>query len=161
MAEVRAGFERKSVCILGIEPGLRITGFGVIGREGAFAARRIVNQQALARLERRFDALPVRSFPESATASPTARDLNLFGAGSVAQWLGAVATPSGRETLAAWLTERRDSARDVVERQGAVDELAPQLDFRQELEVAAMPLAATSAATARFAERWCSPTARW
>ncbi len=129
----------------------------VIGREGAFAARRIVNQQALARLERRFDALPVRSFPESATASPTARDLNLFGAGSVAQWLGAVATPSGRETLAAWLTERRDSARDVVERQGAVDELAPQLDFRQELEVAAMPLAATSAATARFVD-WASGT---
>jgi len=57
----------------------------VIGREGAFAARRIVNQQALARLERRFDALPVRSFPESATASPTARDLNLFGAGYLRQ----------------------------------------------------------------------------
>lgn len=124
----------------------------VIGRERAFAARRIVNEQALARLERRFDALPVRSFPESATASATARDLSLFGSGSVAQWLGAVATPSARETLAAWLTERKGSARDVLERQGAVSELAPLLDFRQDFEVGAMPLAATSAATARFVE---------
>jgi hypothetical protein len=124
----------------------------VIGRERASAARRVVNEQALARLERRFEALPVRAFPESATASATARDLNLFGSGSVAQWLGAVATPSGRETLAAWLTESRGSAREVVERQGAVGELAPLLDFRQELEVAAQPLAATSTATARFVE---------
>ncbi len=79
----------------------------MIRRERAFAARRIVNEQALARLERRFDALAVRSFPDSAIGLATARDLNLFGPGSVAQWLGAVATPSGRETLAAWLTESR------------------------------------------------------
>ncbi len=129
----------------------------VIRRERACAARRTVNEQALARLERRFDALPVRTFPAAATSLATARDLNLFGSGSVAQWLGAVATPSGRETLAAWLTESKGSVRDVVERQGAVGELAPELDFRQELEVAAMPLAATSAATARFVE-WASGT---
>ncbi len=129
----------------------------VLGRERACAAQRTVNEQALARLERRFDALPARSFPESATASATARDLSLFGQGSVAQWLGAVATPSGRETLAAWLTESKGSARDVEARQGAVSELAPLLDFRQDLEVAAMPLAATSAATARFVD-WASGT---
>ena len=127
----------------------------VIRRERAFAARRIVNEQALARLERRFDALPVRPYPESATASATARDLNLFGPGSIAQWLGAVATPSGREALAAWLSKSKGSVKEVMERQGAVGELAPLLDFRQELEVAAMPLAATSAATARFVE-WVS-----
>ncbi len=129
----------------------------VIGRERAFAARRIVNERALARFERRFEALPVLPFPDSAVASATARDLNLFGSTSVAQWLGAVATPSGRETLAAWLLGNRGSARGVVERQGAVGELAQQLEFRQELEVAAMPLAATSAATARFVE-WASGT---
>lgn len=124
----------------------------VIGRQRACAARRSVNEQSLARLERRFEALPVRPFPESATSRATARDLNLFGPGSVAQWLGAVATPSGRETLGEWLTESKSSVRDVVERQGAVGELAPRLDFRQALEVAARPLAATSAATARFVE---------
>lgn len=129
----------------------------VIRRERAFAARRSVNEQALARLERRWSELPVRSFPDSATGQATARDLNLFGPGSVAQWLGAVATPSGRETLAAWLTDSRGSARDVVERQGAVSELAPEIDFRQDLEVAAMPLAATSTATARFVEWATAP----
>jgi len=124
----------------------------VIRRERALAAQRTVNENSLRRLERRFDELPALPFPESATASATARDLNLFGPGSVAQWLGAVATPSGRETLARWLTESKGSAREIVARQGAVAELAPALDFRQELEVAAMPLAATAAATARFVE---------
>ncbi len=124
----------------------------VIRRERACAARRTVNEQAILRLERRFDALPVRSFPESATSQATARDLNLFGSGSVAQWLGAVATPSGRETLADWLTRSKGSVKAVGERQGAVGELAPLLDFRQELEVAAAPLSATAAATARFVE---------
>jgi len=124
----------------------------VIRRERAFSARRAVNEQGLARLERRFHALPVRAFPDSATCQATARDLNLFGSGSVAQWLGAVATPSGRETLAHWLTESKGSAEEIVARQRAVAELAPALDFRQELEVAALALAATSVATARFVE---------
>ncbi|MBP9822867.1 MAG: hypothetical protein KBF21_01470 [Thermoanaerobaculia bacterium] len=129
----------------------------VIRRERALAARRIVNEQAVARLERRFDDLAERSFPDSAAGLPTARDLNLFGPGSVAQWLGAVATPSGRETLAAWLTEGKSPAVDVVARQDAVSELAPEIEFRQDLEVAAMPLAATSTATTRFIE-WAEGT---
>lgn len=129
----------------------------VIRRERAFAARRTVNEQARLRLDRQFGKLPVRAFPESATAQATARDLNLFGPGSVAQWLGAVATPSGRETLAHWLTEGKGSIKEIVARQGAVAELAPAIDFRQELEVAAMPLAATAAATARFVE-WATAT---
>ncbi|MEO7795398.1 MAG: hypothetical protein ABIV06_11560, partial [Thermoanaerobaculia bacterium] len=129
----------------------------VIRGERAAAARRSVNEQALARLERRFDLLPVRAFPDSATLQATARDLNLFGQGSVAQWLGAVATPSGRETLADWLTESRSTAGKVVGRQGAVRELAPELDFRQKLEAAAIPLAGTAAASARFVE-WAAGT---
>jgi hypothetical protein len=129
----------------------------VIRRERALAARRTVNENALRRLERRFAELPVLSFPESATEPATARDLNLFGPGSVAQWLGAVTTPSGRETLADWLTESKDSAKEVVARQVAVAELAPSLDLRQDFEVAAMPLAATSVATSRFVE-WAAGT---
>lgn len=129
----------------------------VIRRERAFAARRIVNQQALARLERRFAELAVLPFPDPATASATARDLSLFGPGSVAQWLGAVSTPSGRETLADWLTESKSSVMEVVARQRAVAELAPLLHLRQDFEVAAMPLAATSVATSRFVE-WATGT---
>jgi hypothetical protein len=129
----------------------------VIRRERALAARRSVNEQALARLERRWSELPVRSFPDSAAAQATARDLNLFGPGSVAQWLGAITTPSGRETLAAWLTESRSSAGEAAKRQDAVGELAAEIDFRQELEVAAMPLAPTAAATARFVD-WAAST---
>ncbi len=129
----------------------------VIRRERALAARRIVNENAQRRLERRFADLPVLPFPDSATASATARDLNLFGPGSVAQWLGAVTTPSGRETLADWLTENKSSVKEVVARQRAVAELGPLLDLRQEVEVAAMPLASTSDSTARFVE-WATGT---
>lgn len=124
----------------------------VLVRERAWGARRTVNERALSRFERRFDTLPAGTFPEEATARSTARDLNLFGPGSVAQWLGAVTTPAGRELLSRWLTETPDSIAEVVLRQEAVAELAPELDFRQEFEVAAMPLAATAATTARFVE---------
>jgi crossover junction endodeoxyribonuclease RuvC len=34
VVEARAGFEKQRVRILGIDPGLRVTGFGVITREG-------------------------------------------------------------------------------------------------------------------------------
>ena len=129
----------------------------VIRRERGFAAHRIVNQNALRRLQRNFAELPVAVFPDGATGRATARDLNLFGPGSVAQWLGAVATPSGRETLAGWLSENKGSVSEIVARQNAVAELAPELDLRQEFEVAALPLASTSVATARFVQ-WAAGT---
>jgi hypothetical protein len=61
-----------------------------------------------------------------------AKDLDIFGRRSLYQMLCAARTPMGQETLAAWLL--KPAAPDVVRaRQGAVAELAPQLDLREEI----------------------------
>ena len=56
---------------------------------------------------------------------PYAADLDLFGEGSLFELLSLARTRSGEETLAGWLTTLAPAA-EVVERQGAVQEL-PQL----------------------------------
>lgn len=65
-----------------------------------------------------------------------ARDLDLFGYGSLFQLLSTARTETGEETLAAWLS-RTGSASDVLARQGAVAELRDRLDFREKLAVLA------------------------
>lgn len=121
----------------------------VTQREREVGAERRVNERARHRLARRFDELPVVEFPADALARPTARDLNLYGPASVAQWIGAVSTPVGRETLARWF-EGGAAPAELVARQRAVDELAPELDFRQRLEIEGERLAKSSLATREF-----------
>jgi hypothetical protein len=67
---------------------------------------------------------------------PYARDIDLFGSGSLFQLLTTARTESGEETLADWL--RAPAAVDeILARQRAVDELRPKLDFREDLAVLA------------------------
>jgi energy-coupling factor transporter ATP-binding protein EcfA2 len=91
-----------------------------------------LNTEALHRLARTWDALPVIDLPERFTDRPIARDLMLFGRASLYQVLGAPGTRHGRETLASWLSAPATPA-EIAERQPAVDELAPRLDMRQAL----------------------------
>ena len=65
---------------------------------------------------------------------PIARDLGLFGTVSLARLLSTPRTPAGRETLCRWLLEAA-APEEIAARQAAVAELAPALDFRQELEL--------------------------
>src|SRR5688572_18115122 len=63
---------------------------------------------------------------------PYAEDLDVFGQGSLFQLLNSARTSAGEETLAAWLS-RSSPVDDVVLRHGAVDDLRPRLDLREEL----------------------------
>ena len=63
-----------------------------------------------------------------------ARDLDLFGDGSLFQFLTHARTRMGEETLAAWLLAPADPE-TVVARQDAVRELASKLDLREDLAV--------------------------
>src|SRR4051812_14191326 len=65
-----------------------------------------------------------------------ARDLDLFGAGSLFQLLDTARTETGEETLADWLRQPAPMA-SVVARQGAVTELRGRLDFREDLAILA------------------------
>ena len=70
------------------------------------------------------------------TGIPFARDLDLFGQGSLFQLLDTARTQVGEETLAAWLGSGA-GIEEIRARQAAVAELAPKVDFREELAVLA------------------------
>lgn len=66
---------------------------------------------------------------------PYARDLDLFGKGSLFELLCTPRTRAGEATLAAWLLHRAEVG-EIRERQEAVRELHPELDFRERLALA-------------------------
>ena len=87
-----------------------------------------------------------------------ARDLDLFGRGSLFELLNSARTEVGEETLADWLRAPAP-VDEVLARQAAVDELRPMLDVREDIAVLAAesevgrtgPLAAwTAAAPQKF-----------
>ncbi|HEX8984538.1 MAG TPA: hypothetical protein VF767_03875 [Bryobacteraceae bacterium] len=67
---------------------------------------------------------------------PYAKDLDLFGRGSLFELLSTARTHIGEETLARWLLAPADPA-TILERQQAVDELRGRLDLREDLAVLA------------------------
>jgi hypothetical protein len=101
-----------------------------------------INQEGLYRLERNWVVLPPPPhvgqpgsipLPASATIDPaTAADLDLLGVAGVQHLLNTPATPIGQATLCAWLLQPAAPA-TVTTRQEAVRELAPQVDFRDEV----------------------------
>ncbi|MFP5285398.1 MAG: MutS-related protein, partial [Thermoanaerobaculia bacterium] len=95
-----------------------------------------INEEALLRIARDWKGLPV---PNLSDDRPLSRDLDLFGPASVFQLLGAAHTPTGKSELAGWLLEPAPPA-EIVRRQEAVAELAPELDLRQQLEVRTRPM---------------------
>ena len=91
-----------------------------------------INREGAARAVRSWTQLPDPDAVEVGEDHPYAHDLDLFGHASVMQLLGTVATAPGRETLSRWLGAPAPA--DVIrDRQDAVAELAPALDFRQAL----------------------------
>lgn len=115
-----------------------------------FDLLRTANHEAFARLERRWDDLPVPDHGAVPASHPYARDLNVVGRGSLLHLLGGVCTAHGRGVLERWLLAPAPPD-EVRARQAAVEELAPMLDLRQELEVRGRLLGAvTPARFARF-----------
>jgi hypothetical protein len=110
-----------------------------------------INRQALARTARSWAQLPPADFP-SGTEPPVARDLDLFGEGSLFQLLGTAATASGRGILSEWLISPALPA-TVRQRQAAVLELKDQLELRQEIERLARHTPASGESIATF-RRW-------
>src|SRR5262245_59662185 len=91
---------------------------------------RTTNEAGRLRLARDWAALPVPSLPEPEDAErPVARDLNLFGRASLAQLLGTVHTPPGKEVLADWLLHPA-SPDEILLRREAVAELSSEIDLR-------------------------------
>ncbi|MFT4041407.1 MAG: hypothetical protein QM692_24705, partial [Thermomicrobiales bacterium] len=105
-----------------------------LGRERArLAISMAVQQDAIARIERRWADLPPPWQPATLPDHPYAYDLDIIGRASLLQLLNTTATRMGRDTLAGWLLAAPPLAQAQAQ-QGAVAELSPLLDLRQELE---------------------------
>jgi len=111
-----------------------------------------INLQAVARVLRRWDQIPLNARGTPTDEEALAGDLDLFGKASLFHLVSFANTPGGIETLCDWLLHPAEPA--VVElRQQAVAELASLLDERQELHRRGLKLAAGKTDPGRFF-RW-------
>ncbi len=102
---------------------------GVIrGRALLLAA---INREGIARVRRDWDDLPLHDDQPPAGAHPYDGDLDITGRASLLHLLDTTTSALGRSWLRKWLLESTPLA-VTRERQTAVAELAPQLDFRQD-----------------------------
>ncbi|MBZ4398680.1 DNA mismatch repair protein MutS [Myxococcus sp. AS-1-15] len=128
-----------------------------------------LNERGLARLGHGWHEFTEQGERFASPAHLYTPDLDVFGQGSLFQLLNETATRAGEERLAAWLSS--PASREVVEaRQGAAQELAPRVDFRQDLCVDARTVAKEKADPALFIQwaeagssldsiRWSRPLA--
>jgi hypothetical protein len=123
-----------SVVLFGAFGALVVWHARVDDRAAWHEALRVVCERAIARVGRRWDALPPAEPPagQDLTHHPYALDLDLFGRASLGQWLGPSATSHGASSLARWLLHPAPPD-EVIARQQAVEELAPASDWREEL----------------------------
>lgn len=91
--------------------------------------------RGIARIENRWSGTGEAGERFLDPAHPYARDLDLFGPGSLFQLLSTARTRSGEQTLAAWLLAAA-SLPEIAARQQAVQALTPGLDFREKLVLA-------------------------
>jgi len=89
-------------------------------------------ERALARIEDRWSGIGEPGDRFLDPAHPYARDLDLFGQGSLFQLLCTARTRAGEETLARWLLHSAPPE-EVLARQGAVTNLRDQHSFRERL----------------------------
>ena len=117
-----------------------LVGFGVLvarhrrveAERRRCAALREINDEAVARVRRDWEALPLRHDTRAEPGHPYAHDLDLFGRASLLHLLEAVGTRLGEDVLARWLAAPAPPA-TIVERQAAICELQPGIDWRDDL----------------------------
>ncbi len=108
-----------------------------------------VNQQQLARTERRWDGIPSANIQVPVQHRAVARDLDLLGRASVLQLVNLAHTPRGIEMLRDWILDPA-SPEEILNRQKSVQVLAPEFDLREELVLRGRMLAAGLAGPEAF-----------
>ncbi|HYF92967.1 MAG TPA: MutS family DNA mismatch repair protein [Symbiobacteriaceae bacterium] len=93
-----------------------------------------INRKGTERVSGRWAAFPDAGAEFRDDDHPFASDLDLFGQGSLFQWINSAQTALGREWLARVLKLEAREPLDIVARQAAVTELARKLAWRQRFE---------------------------
>ena len=133
-------WEAKTLSAWWLVPALILFGLLMLQHDRALQAVRraqrgtTLYQKGLARLEDRWagDGNPGLQFLDE--SHPYARDLDLFGAGSLFELLCSTRTVWGAKTLAEWLLTPA-SLDGIRDRQAAVAELRLRLELREEIAV--------------------------
>ncbi len=145
----------------------RVALFGSFGSLGAFVALAVVhariireearstvllslNQRGLQRLRGEWKAFVDTGAGLMPEGHLYATDLDVVGQGSLCQRIDETGTKAGHQQLIDWLAHANDSAATVRERQAAVKELAPLIDFRQALVTEARMAGAEKADPSKF-----------
>jgi len=90
-----------------------------------------LNETELACLDHRFHDLPGGEL-HADRAHPWSHDLDIFGKGSLYQYMNRTATLQGSELLAGALTTEPENPGEIRLRQEIIKDLADQIDFRQD-----------------------------
>jgi MutS domain V len=113
-----------------------VAAFGWQARQDAryrrFETLAALNDEGLVRLARDWKKLPLRQPPDAPADTALADDLDLLGHASLQHLLSYVGTPAGQTTLQGWMLAPA-APQTIRMRQEAVAELAPLLDFRDEM----------------------------
>jgi hypothetical protein len=112
-----------------------------------------INRDQLSRNERAWATLPSPAVPAAPETHPYAHDLDVAGRASLLSLCRAAGTAQGLRHLYAWLLSPANLP-TILARQQAVTELAPLIDFRQELLARAMLAHQGSAADPAALERF-------
>lgn len=86
-------------------------------------------------------------------AHPYARDLDLFGKGGLFELICTARTSAGEQELAAWLLAPA-SINEIHQRQNAVRELAPRIDFQEHMALAGEDVQTGDAHTPEALTTW-------
>ncbi len=126
----------------GIIMGVGATAFGYLVRKHGKMHRRKAILEQLVRINREQENAMEWKFDELDDGAAYideihlfSYDLDLFGKGSLFQYVNRTSTIPGRDRLAQLLTNIEMSAQDIRQRQKAVSELSALLDWRQDFRV--------------------------
>lgn len=130
----------------------------VRGRMDSLRLLRDLHREALARIARNWERLPVAELEVPDRHGALAIDLDLFGRASLFQLLSTASTSMGTGTLRDWLLEPAAGA-EIRARQQAVVELTPLQEFRDQFLVEGRLLSRATDHPERFVawaegERW-------
>ncbi len=123
-----------------------------------------IYKESIAQIGRDWAKIKTRPVDVPDSFRATGIDLDLFGESSLMKLVGVTRTPLGTSMLRNWMLE--NSLPDEVRaRQAAVAELAPMLDYREELRLRCESLEASASGPAGFvqwteSEHWLKPR-RW
>ena len=123
----------------------------VIAKRDAALTRRDIHDRHVTRMTGRFRELasPMATIPPG---HPYASDLDIVGDGSLLQRIDTTHTSAGAKTLTRWLASPAERD-DILARQIAITELAPNVELRQELEAAVLDTGRDRLDAGPFVER--------